>query len=78
MRSQLGSHVAGTGVNSPTAQQFDDFIKYRGIKFHKPGMLPTDQFRNDKEGKKAFDEYCKEQSSDVVTYTLDTAKKREL
>jgi hypothetical protein len=80
MRSKLGGHIAGTGIASPTAKQFDDFKTHRSIKVHKPGMLPTDFLaagKDSKEKKKAFEQYCKEQSSNVTTYTIDQLEKRE-
>jgi hypothetical protein len=66
-RSLLGGHFAGTGMESPTSKEFDDFTKTRTIKIGGRGMLPTDQFVGDK---KAFDKYCEEQSGKVKKYNL--------
>lgn len=68
-RSSLGGHWAGTGMVQPPDQQ-DDFIRHRGIKVHRPGMLPTDKFGTGEKGKKAFKAYCQAQSSDVKVYNI--------
>jgi hypothetical protein len=70
-RSSLGGHWTGTGVAGPTSQQFDDFKKSRSIKVYKPGMFEFDKFGNDKKGKAAFEEYCREQSGDVISYKIN-------
>lgn len=75
-RSSLGSHWAGTGIAGPTEKQFDEHKIERGVKVYRPGMLPTDKFKNDKEGKKAFEAYVKEQSGEVTTYNLKDKESR--
>lgn len=69
-RSSLGPHWAGTGITGQTSQEFDEQKVGRGVKVYKPGMLPTDRFDSSDKGKKAFDEYCKQQSGEVVTYNI--------
>lgn len=68
MRSSFGGHIAGTGIAGPTAEQFDNFNRKMSIKVARPGFLPTDYFGHGKEGKQAFENYCKENSSEVVVY----------
>jgi hypothetical protein len=70
MKSSLGSHWAGTGIAGQTAQQFDDHKIERGGKSYRGIRLSTDQFDSSKEGKKAFEEYCKEQSGEVKVYNI--------
>lgn len=65
LRSELGGHFAGAGIiQDPTLH--DDFVIKRGVKVHRQGFLPTDNFTS----KEDFNEYCKEQSGEVITYNL--------
>ena len=66
-RSSLGGHFAGTGIQSPTAQQFDDVTRKRSIKVHRADMLPIDKFMGDKE---AYRKYIEENSGEVITYNM--------
>lgn len=67
LRSSLGSQFAGAGIIQDSTLD-DDFVIKRGIKVHRQDFLPTDQFVGDKT---AFDEYCKQQSGEVTSYSIN-------
>ncbi|WP_263117524.1 hypothetical protein [Bacillus subtilis] len=67
LRSSLGGQFAGAGITQDSTLD-DDFVIKRGIKVHRQGFLPTDQFVGNKA---AFDEYCKQQSGEVVSYSIN-------
>ena len=69
LRSSLGGHYAGTGMAGTSAQEFDDLVRTRGIKVHRSGMLPSDNYIGDK---KAFKKYCEDMSGEVITYKKGT------
>jgi hypothetical protein len=66
-RSSLGGHYAGTGIESPTSKEFDDFKVERGRKVYRGGMFESDKFSD----RKAFQKYCESQSGEVKIYNLN-------
>ncbi|WP_230876731.1 hypothetical protein [Bacillus sp. SRB3LM] len=69
LRSSFGGHFAGSGIVQD-ADMRDDFIIRRGVKIDRGVTLPTDKFSSDKDGKKAFNDYCESMSSEVITYNM--------
>ncbi|MCU5076900.1 MULTISPECIES: hypothetical protein [Bacillus cereus group] len=69
LRSSFGGHFAGSGIVQD-ADMRDDFIIRRGVKINRGVSFSTDKFSSDKEGKKAFDDYCEAMSSKVTTYNM--------
>ena len=70
LRSSFGGHFAGTGIVQE-ADMLDDYVIKRSIKKRKGYMFETDKFGNSTAGKELFDEYCKQQSGEVISYSLN-------
>jgi hypothetical protein len=70
MKSSLGSHIAGTGMNYSSRDK-DDALSFNISKSRQGCKLSTDNFGSDRKGRQAFDDYCKEMSGEVKVYHIN-------
>jgi hypothetical protein len=69
LRSKLGGHFAGNGMGY-SSKDSDNYLPFNMSKYKNGCRLSTDNFSSDKDGRKAFEEYCEKMSGEVKVYHI--------